>query len=272
MGYLIQDIETIPESELAGSWEPTAEEIKKANGDPFPPIWAHKVINIGMLVLDENLLPVNCGCAAQGLVGGKGERAMVERWSNIGRGEYQHYTDVEPKTGGPLTLVDYNGRGFDMPVLQYRAFRYGITLDWYMGRIPDNRGMMSSFSKTYRDRYSGKHLDMAELWTNHGAFTRPPLKHLAKLIGLPGKTGIDGSQTYQAWKDKRFKELDQYVMEDVYQTAFIFFRYKMMSGEIDLSKYQSACEALLSMIETRHDDDGSFVAKIDRKQLLLVND
>ena len=59
--YLVHDIETIPESEIAGDWKPAQWEIDKGNGNPFPPIWVHKVACIGMLALDGNLKPMKGG-------------------------------------------------------------------------------------------------------------------------------------------------------------------------------------------------------------------
>jgi predicted PolB exonuclease-like 3'-5' exonuclease len=265
--WLVQDIETIPESEVASDWKPTEEEIRKANGDPFPPLWADKVLTIGVVVLDERLIVKKTGCCAGGLSSGATEKAMVERWSDIASGRFFRKED-SLNTVQPLKLVDFNGARFDVPVLTYRAFHYGIDLGWYFGRIPDNRGEISSFSKTYRDRYHGEHHDLAELFTNFGRFNRPHLKTLAKLMGLPGKTGMDGSQTYQAFKDGKFKEIDSYCMEDVYQTAWIFMRYLLMAGKIGLETYQVAASSLLDVVRQKN-EHVEFFDKIDVPALLL---
>lgn len=260
--YLVQDIETIPESEIAGDWVPSqADKDRYPDRDPFPPIWAHKVITIGMLALDELYLPIKGGCAAGGLVGGKSEKEMIERWSHAASGKMWEQQQ-------PLKMVDYNGRGFDVPVLQTRAFRYGIQLPWYFGLLPDNKGGISSWSKEYRDRYQGWHLDVQELWTGRGAFRYPHLENLAKLMGLPGKNGFDGSKVHQAYKDERYQEIDVYCMQDVYQTAFIFQRFQHIKGKLSLDKYREAAGALLAYIEDA-EDKKDFVAAIDRAALMI---
>ena len=260
--YLVQDIETIPESEVAGEWQPTQAEKDAANGDPFPPLWAHRVITIGMLELTKDLRPVKHGCSAGGLVAlGKesdGEEKMIRRWNEVVGGNGR---DV-------AQLVDYNGRGFDVPVLLHRAFRYGIPVEWYFGKLPDNRGQISAFSKTYRDRYGGSHLDVTELFTGNGAFSRPRLKHLAQLMGLPGKVGVDGSQVYSMWKTGSLAEIDLYCMQDVFQTAFIFMRYKLLAGELSLHAYLSSAALLYDYIAAL-EEHRAFVASIDKKKLLL---
>lgn len=274
--YLVQDIETIPESEVASLWKPSEEEIKKANGHPFPPVWAHKVLNIGVLVLDERFHPVRSGCAAGGLLGKKSEAEMIERWSDIASGEFFRQPAslmIDTRSIKPLKLVDYNGRAFDVPVLQCRAMRYGIDMGWYFGKVPDMKGGISSFSKGYRDRYADHHLDVVETFTNFGAFAKPKLEVMAKLIGLPGKTGIDGTQTYQAWKEERFADLDLYVMEDVYQTAFVFLRLKLIAGEVGAEEYVTAAKALWVHIAAAAETGGvssAFFDGTDKDRLFSV--
>ena len=168
----------------------------------------------------------------------------------------------------PLSLVDYNGRGFDMPVLQTRAFRYGIQMPWYFGKLPDNKGGISSWSKEYRDRYNGKHLDVQELWTNRGSFRYPHMANLARLMGLPGKVGIDGSEVHQAYKDMKYGEIDTYCMQDVFQTAMIFQRFQHMTGKLSLEGYREAAIATLDYIKQMGGHE-EFLAKVDKAAVLL---
>lgn len=258
--YLALDIETIPTSEIAGDWEPSKRELEMSNGSPFPPVWTHRVLCIGMLALDANLIPLKGGCAAGGLTEGASEKEMIERWSHIASGKMHDTTS--------LRLVDWNGRGFDMPVLQTRAFRYGVPLKWYFGKLPDNKGMISSFSRSYRDRYAGRHMDLADVWTNCGAFQRPHLANLAKLMGLPGKVGIDGSKVKEAFEQGRLKEIDIYCMQDTYQTAFILQRFLLLKGDMSLDAYRKAAESLHAFI-AQTPDQKEFAEQINMDELLL---
>jgi predicted PolB exonuclease-like 3'-5' exonuclease len=284
--YLVQDIETIPETELAENWEKERAELELGGKkDPFPPLAYHKVITIGMLTLDADLLPVKAGCAAGGCAGGQTEREMIQRWSTV----------VANGDAAPLRLVDWYGRGFDVPVLQTRAFRYGIQMPWYFGLQPDNRGEKSHYSKEYRDRYKGAHDDLAEDWTNRGAFPRPHMADLARLMGLPGKVAGDGAKVYdlwknfaharnvaegkqpgpgtpeqyEAWRKKSVEiatEIDTYCMQDVFQTAFILQRLQYMAGKISIGHYQTAAESLLAFVGKA---DPVLREKIDAQAVLL---
>jgi hypothetical protein len=285
--FLVQDIETIPETEIAGEWIKERDElIEGGKKDPFPPIVYHKVITVGMLALDDKLHAIKGGCAAGGLAGGKSEKEMIERWSSV----------IANEGGAPLRMVDWYGRGFDVPVLQTRAFRYGIPLPWYFGLLPDNKGGRSQWSKEYRDRYQGHHMDLSELWTGKGAFPRPHLAELAKLMGLPGKMDGDGGKVYDTWKNFRHcihvaegkqtgpaptpeqsetwrkkavelaQEIDTYCMRDVFQTAFIFQRYSYLAGDIDINGYREAARNLLAYVRGF---DGKFAERVDQHALLM---
>ena len=263
--YIVQDIETIPETEIVDMWEPSEKDKERyPDRPPFPPIWCHKVISIGLLALDREFKPLKGGCSAGGCSGDNSEADMIKAWSNTVSGRRWGMSHA-------LKMVDYNGQGFDVPVLQTRAFRYGIQLPWYFGKLPDNRGEITKWSKEYRDKWNGDHLDLQSIWTNKGMFRYPHLANLARLMGLPGKGGFDGADVHRAYKDGEFERIDNYCMEDVFQTALILIRFKHLSGEINLDGYKEACASMLKFIE----DDGShadFLSKVDKAALFLEED
>jgi hypothetical protein len=80
------------------------------------------------------------------------------------------------------TLVSFNGRSFDIPLLELAAFRYGVSAPgWFQagGKAFDQP----------RGRYNVQsHLDLCELLTNFGStrFTGG-LNLAANLLGKPGK-------------------------------------------------------------------------------------
>ncbi|KKM05632.1 hypothetical protein LCGC14_1752120 [marine sediment metagenome] len=273
--YLLYGIETVPETELADEWRKSDEFEKDrafqkcAEGEePFPPLACHKVISIGVMLLDSKLHVVRSGVLAGGSVEGD-ERLAVEKWNQLA---------VESNPNGqPLSIVDWNGKKFDAPVLQYRSFRYGIPMSWFFGKLPDNHGKISQWSKAYRDRYSGKHIDLVEYWTNHGAFRKCHLKDLAQLMGLPGKVGIDGTKVYEAWKQERHQEIDDYCLEDVWHTGFVMMRMFFLTGKLTREEYVAAAELLLTHVTkssghkdaTEGEGHKAFVEAINEDRLLL---
>jgi 3'-5' exonuclease len=120
-------------------------------------------------------------------------------------------------------LVTFNGRGFDLPLLELAAFRYGFS-----GRDYFARG---------RNRYSGD-LDLMDWLTNFGASRgfQGGLNLLAKLLGKPGKMDMTGDQVYDFYKAGRFQEINDYCMFDTLDTYFVFLRTRVLTGDITIEQ------------------------------------
>lgn len=129
------------------------------------------------------------------------------------------------------TLVSFNGRAFDLPVLELQALKYGCPAPRY-------------FSGKARHRFIEEgHYDLYDFVTNYGAQRlRGGLNLLAKMIGLPGKVGIDGSMVQQYWEDGRLVEIHRYCRHDVIQTYFVFLRIELIRGRLTQEQYERVLE------------------------------
>lgn len=129
------------------------------------------------------------------------------------------------------TLVSFNGRAFDLPVLELQALKYGCPAPRY-------------FSGKARHRFIEEgHYDLYDFVTNYGAQRlRGGLNLLAKMIGLPGKVGIDGSMVQQYWEDGRLVEIHRYCRHDVIQTYFVFLRIEFIRGRLTQEQYERVLE------------------------------
>ena len=276
--YLVYDIETIPETDTASDWEP--KQLCKGcgaclhNPDPFPDLHVHRIVCIGMLLLDDELNLVKAGCAGNGLPY-EDERAKVERFIEVASYKREGVAMrlasgkalTEQPQIAPASLVDFNGRGFDMPVIQSRAFHYGLPMPFYFAPQPDNYGKVSSWSKPYRDKYAGRHIDLCDEWSNHGSVRRPHLHSLARTIGLPGKGSVDGSDVARLYREKSYDDIDRYCREDVYQTAILFLRWLHLKG--DLTAH--TCRDRINQILAHAGESGfhdPFLSQINKERLL----
>lgn len=139
---------------------------------------------------------------------------------------------------GEPTLVTFNGRGYDVPLLELAAFRYGISLPrWF-----------NVAEKTYaqaRNRYnSDAHLDLMDLLSNFGASRMVGgLNLLANLIGKPGKTGIDGSKVQDMYDAGKVGEINDYCRCDVLDTYFVFLRTRVLLGKMTLEEEHECVSA-----------------------------
>jgi predicted PolB exonuclease-like 3'-5' exonuclease len=130
------------------------------------------------------------------------------------------------------TLVSFNGRGFDLPVLELAALRHGCRIPRY-------------FNRGYRYRYSDEaHYDLYDFLTNCGMYrVRGGFDLLARLIGLPGKGEVDGAGVQALWESGRLADIHAYCRRDVIQTYFLFLRLELMRGRITPEQHEAALAA-----------------------------
>lgn len=147
---------------------------------------------------------------------------------------------------GRPTLVTFNGRGYDLPVLELAAFRYGYPVPaWFNVEA-------RSFEQS-RNRYNSEaHLDLHDLLTNFGASRMVGgLNLLANLIGKPGKTGVDGSQVQDMCDRGEADAVNDYCRCDVLDTYFVFLRTRVLLGKLTLEQELSLVHSAKSWLEVQ---------------------
>ncbi|HVV98791.1 MAG TPA: 3'-5' exonuclease [Planctomycetaceae bacterium] len=151
------------------------------------------------------------------------------------------------------TFVTFNGRGYDLPVLELAAFRYGYSIPYWFNL--DDR----SFEQA-RNRFNfDAHIDLMDLFTNFGASRMVGgLNLLANLIGKPGKTGIDGSQIQDMYNAGRLEEINDYCRCDVLDTYFVFLRTRVMLGKLKLEEEQQLVADARQWLEERADSSPAY--------------
>lgn len=157
------------------------------------------------------------------------ERRMVELfWKGI-----ETYPDA--------ALVDFNGRGFDLPVLELAAFRHGIGIPAYFGK-----------GAQYRKRFAERHLDLLEWFSNWGAYRmKGGLNLLAKMLGAPGKMDVRGELVAGLWREGKKNLVASYCLCDVLDTYLVFLRTRVLTGEIsreDEARLHAGARAIIEDI------------------------
>jgi predicted PolB exonuclease-like 3'-5' exonuclease len=137
-------------------------------------------------------------------------------------------------------LVSWNGGGFDLPVLHYRGLVHGVTAPRYWDLGDGDYGDSRDFKwNNYISRYHTRHLDLMDLLAMYQPRANAPLDDLAKLIGFPGKLGMDGSKVWEAWQAGRIAEIRDYCEIDVVNTYLVLCRFRLMRGELSRSEYDA---------------------------------
>ncbi len=131
-------------------------------------------------------------------------------------------------------LVSWNGGGFDLPVLHYRALINNVVAPKYWDLGEDDRDFKWN---NYISRYHTRHTDLMDLLALYQPRANVPLDALAKLCGFPGKLGMDGSQVWQAFQQGQLDEIRNYCETDVVNTYLLYCRFQLMRGGFTAQEY-----------------------------------
>src|SRR5262249_14077372 len=224
--YLIIDTESVPDGKLLSMVKYTGENLTPAeavaraqeearsrslSGSDFLPVTFHYPVAACVLRVGADYGPqaITCLDAPQFR-----PRKIVESfWSGVASYRNKHHDRIR--------LVTFNGRGFDLPLLELAAFRYGASLKEHFNNS--------------RRRFESWHLDLMDCLTNYSAYRMVGgLNLLSKLLGNPGKMSIRGDQVYQLHLEGRAQEINDYCMFDTLDTYFVFLRTRVLIGELTL--------------------------------------
>jgi predicted PolB exonuclease-like 3'-5' exonuclease len=235
MPTLIFDIETIPDvdgirrlNDLPGDLsdfevaEFAFRQRRASHGNDFLPHHLQRIVTISCAMRDANQFRVF---------------SLSEPESNEGQIIQRFFDGVERFTP---QIVSWNGGGFDLPVLHYRGMLHGVSAPRYWdlgdGDYADSRDFKWN---NYISRYHTRHLDLMDLLAMYSPRANAPLDDLAKLMGYPGKLGMDGSAVWSAWQEGRIAEIRDYCETDVVNTYLVFLRFQRMRGHLDAAGLES---------------------------------
>jgi len=151
------------------------------------------------------------------------------------------------------TLVTFNGRGYDLPVLELGAFRYGISLPaWF--------NVESRSFEQSRNRYNiDRHIDLQDFFSNYSAVrVNGGLNLISNLIYKPGKSGVDGSQVQGLYYDGEVEKINDYCRCDVLDTYFVFLRTRVLIGRLSLEDEQTLVDDARTMLEAQADEHPAY--------------
>jgi len=136
-------------------------------------------------------------------------------------------------------LVSWNGGGFDLPVLHYRALIHGISAPRYW---ENGNGDQSFRWNNYLGRYHERHTDLMDVLSGYQPRAAAPLDEIATLCGLPGKMGMSGAKVWECVKAGEYARVSDYCETDVLNTYLVYLRFELMRGHLDREGYRRECD------------------------------
>lgn len=138
-------------------------------------------------------------------------------------------------------LVSFNGKGFDLPVLKYRAIKHGIAAPW-LHKSGDKWN-------NYNQKYSlDWHCDLADAFSDFGASAKVKMNELCAVFNLPGKLGVDGSMVTEYYDLGKLAEIRDYCETDVANTYLLYLHYQHHNGSLSAENFLQAKEDLANYL------------------------
>lgn len=225
MNILVFDIETIPDIDsgkqlynLEGLTEREIGEVmfSKRRQDTggtsdFLRHHLHRVIAISVVLATKDKLNVwSLGDAESP------EKELVQRFFE----GIERYTPV---------LVSWNGRGFDLPVLHYRALLHSVQAPRYWETGDEDQSFRWN---NYLSRYHKRHTDLMDIIAGYEYPCVAPLTEIASMLGFPGKMGMDGGKVWDCYLEGDIEAIRNYCETDVLNTYLVYLRYQLMRGQL----------------------------------------
>ncbi|MEA2627442.1 MAG: 3-5 exonuclease [Candidatus Binatota bacterium] len=137
--------------------------------------------------------------------------------------------------------VSFNGRNFDLPVMELAALRYGCSAPRYFGGWRDAAD-------------DGEHYDLYDFLTRGGSYRlRGGLDVLLRMIGHPGKGRIEGSRVQELWDGGCLDEIHRYCRRDVLLTYLLFLRIELVRGRLAAERYGELVESVSTFADLGED-------------------
>jgi 3'-5' exonuclease len=125
-------------------------------------------------------------------------------------------------------LVSWNGSGFDLPVLHYRALRHGVAAPRYWEVGDADREFRYN---NYLGRFHWCHIELMDVLAGYQFRGAARLDEVAMLLGFPGKLGMSGDRVWDAWRAGRLAAIRDYCETDVLNTWLVFLRFEQFRGK-----------------------------------------
>jgi len=140
-------------------------------------------------------------------------------------------------------LVSFNGRGFDVPVIKYRAMAHGLACPrWF-----SEGDRWNSYDARYSHEY---HLDLLEVFSDYGASARCSMHEIATCFGIPGKLDTAGDDVRGLFEASEIEAIRNYCETDVCTTLLLFLRWQQFNGALSEGAYARIILGFSHYLET----------------------
>ncbi len=252
---LVFDIETVPDLVTGRRLYPSIRELDDADA-----LSAMTALRQAEAQTDFMRLPLHqIACLSFLWVGSDGQMSLkslsLDKYS-----ESEIITKFLQAFKHKPVLVSWNGAGFDIPVLMYRAMHHNISAPALFNNAqkPD-----------YLYRYGEMHIDLMDKMALYSGYQRQKLDTVASLCGFAGKGDIDGSQVVPMVNAGEWDKLSTYCESDVLNTWLIYLRWLNLTAKASPDACTMMTDTTYQLVQTLTGADNKDGMKTLRHQAFL---
>jgi predicted PolB exonuclease-like 3'-5' exonuclease len=240
MNIFVFDIETIPDVNggrrlynLDGLSDKEVANImfhkrRQETGTEFLRLHLHRVVAISVVLRSRDRLAVwSLGDEAAD------EKEIIERF----------FTGIDKYVP---TIVSWNGKGFDLPVLHYRSLLHGIQAPRYWETGDNDQSFRWN---NYLSRYHRRHTDLMDVLAGYEMRANAPLDEVATLLGFPGKMGMSGAKVWDNYQAGELAGIRNYCETDVLNTYLVYLRFELINGNLTPAEYEQECQLVRDTLQ-----------------------
>jgi hypothetical protein len=200
---------------------------QKTGKTDFLSHFQHQIVAISAVLLsNDNLKVWSLGNPASG------EKELLERF----------FDGIEKFAPA---LVSWNGNGFDLPVIHYRALKHSVA----SARYWDSGDIDREFRwNNYLSRYHARHLDLMDVLSGYQPRASVPLDELAVMLGFPGKMGMSGAHVWESFCSGQIDAIRDYCETDVLNTYLVYLRFQQIRGVLNAGELEHEQNRLRNLL------------------------
>lgn len=137
------------------------------------------------------------------------------------------FNEIEQRTP---TLVSWNGSGFDLPVVHYRALKNNVRAPSYWEKGNNDNAFRND---NYLSRYHDRHTDLMDVLSSYNESAGAPLNDISLMLGFPGKQVKDSAQIWNEFLQGNVASIRNYGEISVLNNFLVYLRFQFIRGEMN---------------------------------------
>ncbi len=144
------------------------------------------------------------------------------------------------------TIVSWNGKNFDLPILHYRALKHAVNCQRYWDQGDNDPSFKQN---NYTSRYHQRHTDLMDLLAGYESSAYAPLDEITTMLGFPGEITMNTAKIGDNYQAGNLAAIRNDCEINVLNMYLVYLRFRLMTGHLLKQEYQQEIEFMRQILE-----------------------